>query len=321
MLRILAATAVLSTAASAQVARIEVHPLSSTTLTDEQFLTGVREGQPAQLAAELRIPVPGTARLPAVVLVHGSGGVGGNVHTWAQELNAIGIATLIIDSFTGRGINNTLVDQAQLGRLAMIVDEYRALALLAKHPRIDPSRIAVMGFSRGGVAALYSSVRRFQKLQGSPDASFAAYVALYPTCGTRFIDDGDVADRPIRVFHGLADDYAPAAACSAYVARLREAGKDARITTFPGAGHAFDAALNKTPVKLEKAPTARKCVLEEEKPGRIVSAVTRAPFTWKDPCVEYGPTLAYQEEAAVETKRAVKDFLRSVFKLDAGAQR
>ncbi len=104
----------------AQTVRIEVHPLPSMTLTDQQFLTGAKDGKPVVLAGELRIPRLGTDRLPAVVLVHGSGGVGANVDRWSQELNGIGVATFILDSFTGRGIVNTGTDQAQLGRLAMI---------------------------------------------------------------------------------------------------------------------------------------------------------------------------------------------------------
>ncbi len=110
------------------------------------------------MTGELRIPKPGSERLPAVILIHGSGGIGRNVDAWATEINSLGVAVFILDTFTGRGIVNTGSDQSQLGPLAMMIDAYRALARLAQHPRIDPGRIAVMGFSRGAVAAVYSSI-------------------------------------------------------------------------------------------------------------------------------------------------------------------
>ena len=86
--------------------------------------------------------------MPAVVLLHGSGGVSGYVDDWARSLNCLGVATLTVDSFTGRGIDTTFMNQDALGRLSMIIDAYRAHELLARHPRIDASRIALMGFSR-----------------------------------------------------------------------------------------------------------------------------------------------------------------------------
>jgi hypothetical protein len=109
----------------AQVARVEMHPFQSTTMTDHEFLIGQKEGRPVILAGELRIPKPGTDRLPAVVLVHGSAGVLGYVDDWVPWLNAMGVATFVFDSFTARGIVSASNDQAQLGRLAMIIDAYR----------------------------------------------------------------------------------------------------------------------------------------------------------------------------------------------------
>jgi hypothetical protein len=44
-----------------------------------------------------------------------------------------------------------------------------------------------------------------------------------------------------------------------------------------------------------------------------ISKSTKQPFTWADPCVEYGPTLAYNEKAATEAKTAVKDFITKTF--------
>ena len=54
------------TLAHAQFLRIEMHQVVSTTLTDQQFLTGVTEGAPVTLAGELRIPRPGADRLPGI---------------------------------------------------------------------------------------------------------------------------------------------------------------------------------------------------------------------------------------------------------------
>src|SRR5260370_16125677 len=83
---------------------------------------------------------------------------------WEQYFLSMAVATFVIDSFTGRGIVSTINDQSQLGRLAQTEDAYRALALLAKHPRIDASRVMLIGFSRGGQNALYASMTRFQKM-------------------------------------------------------------------------------------------------------------------------------------------------------------
>src|SRR2546428_3421480 len=124
-------------AAAQTFARMEVRSIDSVTLTGEQFLTGDTKGKPVMLAGELRIPRPGNDRLPAVILVHGSGGVNASHERWAQELNGIGVATLILDTFSGRGIVSTVNDQSQLHSLAMMVDAYRALGVLAAHARID----------------------------------------------------------------------------------------------------------------------------------------------------------------------------------------
>ena len=126
------------------------------------------------LRADVFVPAAVEGPRPAVVLVHGSGGVNAKVDRWSQELNGIGVATFILDSFSARGIVETATNQAQLEGLTMINDAYRALEVLAKHWRIDPARIALMGFSRGGRVALYASLKRFQRLHGPADVEFAA---------------------------------------------------------------------------------------------------------------------------------------------------
>jgi dienelactone hydrolase len=298
----------------AEVARMEIHSFQSVTLTDQQFLMGKKDGKPVTLAGELRIPRPGNDRLPVVILLHGSSGLGGYVTDWEADLHAMGVATFIVDSFTPRGIVNTTYDQTQLGRLAMIFDAYRALELLARNPRIDPARIAVMGISRGGQAALYASVKRFQRMYGPSNLEFAAYIAFYPDCTTTYHSDTEVSDQPIRIFYGTADDYNSVVPCRAYVGRLKANGKDVQLTEYDGAAHHFARQSLKKPVKLEKAPTTRQCQLAEAENGVIINVKTREPFTYTDPCVQYGPTMAYDEKAATEARKAIKELLTTVLK-------
>jgi len=296
-----------------QVARMEILTFQSMTLTDQEFLSGRKDGKAVTIAGELRLPRAGMDRLPAVVLLHGSGGISGGVTDWEQEFNAIGIATFVVDSFTGRGLTSVVTDQSQLGRMTQVFDSYRALEVLEKHPRVDPGRIVLMGFSRGGQGVVYSAVKRFQRMHGpASGGEYAAYVALYPTCNAVYLADEDVTSKPIRIFHGSADNYVPVGPCRAYAQRLKAKGVDIQHTEYAGALHVFDSLALKTLVKLEKAQTTRSCLLEEVAGGRIVNASTKQPFTYADPCVEYGVTIGYDEAASSDTRRAVRALMATL---------
>ncbi|MGF6468694.1 dienelactone hydrolase [Paraburkholderia youngii] len=305
---------------AAQVVRTEVLPLQSVTLTDEQFLGGHEAGKPVTVAGVLSLPKAGSDRLPAIVILHPSGGINSGITDWQQEFLAMGVATFVVDSFAGRGVVNTFNDQGQLGRLVQLEDAYRALDLLQKHPRVDPERVILMGESRGGQPALYADLKRFQQLHGSTSGKgFAGYIAFYPNCNTTYRADDDFDDKPVLVFHGTADDYAPVASCRAYVERLRAKGKDIKFIEYSGAQHMFDWKAAAKPIVLAKAQTIRSCQLSEAQNGQIMDAATGQPFTYSDPCVEYGPTLAYDEKAAINARKTVREFVTGTLKLGAPA--
>jgi dienelactone hydrolase len=295
-------------------ARTELHAIESMTLSDAQFLTGDANGMPTTTTGELRVAA-GSGRLPLVMLQHGSGGMGANIEMWAREFNAMGVSTFALDGFTGRGLTSVNTDQALLGRLNFILDIYRALDVLAKHLRVDPQRIALMGFSRGGQAALYASLKRFNRMWNRSGIEFAAYIPFYPDCATTYVSDINVADRPIRIFGGTQDDYNPIMLCKAYVERLKAAGRDVQVTEYPNAPHAFDVPLLPPTVVVSGGQTVRHCMIREEPAGLLIDASTKEPFSYKDPCVELNPHVGFEPAATEAAKMSVRQFLKTVFKL------
>src|SRR3954451_25377358 len=72
--------------------RTEVRPIETLTLSDQQFLTGDKTAASGPvIAGGLRLPQAASARLPAVVLMHGSGGAGARAEFWSQSVNEMGI--------------------------------------------------------------------------------------------------------------------------------------------------------------------------------------------------------------------------------------
>ena len=301
--------------AAAQFARQEFITIQSITLSDNDFLQGKSDGKPVTIAGRLLLPkATPEAKQPAVVLIHGSGGIGGSsasLPAWEQELTSAGFAVFTIDSFTSRGIVSTIADQSQLGRYNAIIDAYRALDILAKHRNIDAAKVAIMGFSRGGQSSTYSNLERFRKSYGSPDRYFAAHISVYASCGWTLKDEDQVVS-PMLFLHGAADDWATPASCKDYSKRLAGAGKKVRHVEYLDAHHSYDSPGFKTPVKVASGQKWGECKVAEEN-GVLVNIDTKQPFAFSDACVKKGTTVAYHEEATKKSYEEVKIFLRDVF--------
>lgn len=162
---ILAAVAWLALSAPPAVADPTVETLSIVSANPRwpsDLLDGLDDDPPQTITARLSLPdgavsgsVPASlpAPLPAMVIVHGSGGIGPRGADYERMLNAIGVATLRPDSFGPRGVRSTVADQRAVSTFSMVADAYAALRMLAADPRIDPRRIGIMGFSKGGSVA------------------------------------------------------------------------------------------------------------------------------------------------------------------------
>ena len=89
------------------------------------------------------------------------------------------------------------------------------------------------------------------------------------------------------------------------------------LTEFPDAYHSYDNPLgNKTPTISKGAQSLRACKLKEEPLGTLINAESGERFTLTDPCVQADAHTGYNEPAANATRKAVKEFVRTVFELE-----
>ena len=115
------------------------------------------KGKAITITGELYLP-PGGAKVPAMIVHHGSGGItDARERRYARELVKMGVAALVLDSFTGRGVTSTVRDQSAVSTNDMLGDAFAALKILAGYARIDGARVGIMGFSKGGSVALLAA--------------------------------------------------------------------------------------------------------------------------------------------------------------------
>lgn len=284
----------------------------------------VRRSYPATgtaVTGTLVLPPGADGRLPAMVIAHGSGGIlPGREDAWAARLNALGIATFVVDSFTPRGLQSTSRDQSRLSTMANLADALAALRLLATHPRIDPARIGVMGFSRGGQVALYSALEPLRRGMIDGNLRFAAHVALYPSCSIPY-RAGEVGTAPILMLLGGADDYTPAAACRDYAAWFTGKGAPVEVVAYEGAYHDFDIP---EPLRfLPALQSARGCRAEVEVDSGTVRRLDTgeglrdqtAISAYFRACMQRGATIGGDPAALAGAERDVAAFLRRAFNL------
>ena len=271
----------------------------------------------------------GTPPLPAMVIMHGSAGLQAkDRERWVPLLNHMGIATLLVNSFTPRGIGRVDEDQAKLDQAANDADALAALRLLGADRRIDPKRIGVIGFSRGGIAALETAVEAFRAGLLDNDVRFAAHIAFYPGCGLRYWrTPSPLTGAPIMMALAGRDDYVPAAPCLAFADAMRAAGQDVEVHVYPNAFHDFDNTVDYVK-RGDRVETSRACADREIDPltWRYTFLKTGESFTdyagfaaRLGNCVTRGGvTTASDRASARQAERDVQAFLRRVFKLQAG---
>jgi dienelactone hydrolase len=165
----------------------------------------------------------GDGPFAALVLAHNCLGPPANRREVGAAFATLGYVALLVDNFATRGLEQT----CEVAFDAAVGDAFGALKYLSAQPYVDGRRIAVVGYSQGGDAAL--------TIATAPGA-FKAAAAYYPPCANR---DAAQLKIPTLVLIGGRDDVTPAADC----AHLKQAQRGDAMTliVYPDARHGFDA--------------------------------------------------------------------------------
>ncbi len=266
----------------------------------------------------LQLPKKATGPVPAMVIAHGSSGVGDKESWWTDHLNDIGVAGFTVDSFTPRNIRDTATDQTQLSTSANVADAFAALKLLATHPKVDRQRIGIIGFSKGGQVALWTELDPYRRAVIEDQTKFAAHVPLYPACNDWQVSE-HVAGAPMLMLLGGRDDYTPAAPCREYAQWFKSKGVDVNVITYENAYHDFDSS--RPPVRAKNVVTGRNCASQFDLDKFVVTIratgedITRSMASYFRGCQERGAMVGGDSEGRKKSPEDVKAFLKKVFAL------
>jgi dienelactone hydrolase len=235
---------------------------SSSPFSPAEIGAGPEDDPPTAAQGRLYLP-PGThppRSVPAVVLLHGSGGIlPSRELTYAPQLARMGVAALVVDSFDARRDRGTefLERVLNITETMMLADAYSGLRFLASRPEIDPQRVVLTGFSYGAMATMYALYAQIaDKLAPlQPDGQrlrFAGHVAFYGPCIARF-EDSRTTGAPLLMLIGGGDRITDRSRCAEIAADLRATEQDrglqahggSRVETivYPGAVHQWDGAF------------------------------------------------------------------------------
>jgi dienelactone hydrolase len=175
-------------------------------------------------------------RHPAVVVLHGCAGFKPDYPVMADVLKSYGYMALALDSLDQ--IN--ACSPGGSGDVAEAFDAYAALGWPAQQNFVDPDRVALLGFSMGGNAALESVESGGPAIEKLEKRHFRAAIAYYPSCRYR----AGVMTVPTLILVGDQDDWTPASWCREMMVRRNGKGAPVTLIVYPEATHAFNPVFD-----------------------------------------------------------------------------
>ncbi len=260
------------------------------------------------------------APAPAVVLLHGASGVQEEREvTYARQLATMGAAGLVVDSFGSRRDRATgFIDRLlNISETMVVADAYAALAYLAGRGDVDADRVALVGFSYGGMAAVYAAYAQLAGRLAPDGLRFAGHVAFYAPCVARF-EDPRTTGAPVLLLYGGRDSSTDPRRCAEIAGDLRAGGSVVDTIVYPEAVHQWDGGFDRVrPIGRD----LRACRFSVERDGTVrddhtwlamVGPLTRKATLWL--CVRDEPYLIGRNDAVrARSNRDLGRFLQRIF--------
>ena len=199
----------------------------------------------------------GEGPFPIVLQFHGCGGKKNLQARWAAVAKSAGWAVLVVDSYGHRRISKfeayaTVCTGLQLWGRERAGDLFAMMQWARRQPWIDPTRIAIAGWSHGGWTALdamamtpgrqIESATRLLDLPDEPLAGLAGAFVIYPYQGIGALAPlrGIRVDVPVQAIVGTADAVVGGRSLIKTLGRMRTPSAAIDVAVFEGATHAFD---------------------------------------------------------------------------------
>ncbi|MGM0562219.1 MAG: dienelactone hydrolase family protein [Pseudomonadota bacterium] len=214
------------------------------------MLSDVNKGPEAdpetEITVDLYLPDEATADtpVPAVVLLHGAAGViGSRERFYAQQFADMGIAAAVVDVFAPRRDMATgFIDRLlNITESMMLADAYATLSHLEDRPEVDGRKVALMGFSYGGMAAVFAAYEQVAETLAPEGQRFAAHVSFYGPCIARF-DRKEATGAPVLMLLGAEDEITDPQRCREIARDLEEGGAPSEVVVYEGAYHQWDGS-------------------------------------------------------------------------------
>ncbi len=190
--------------------------------------------EPLDIKAEVYRP-EGAGPFPAVIVMHGSGGLREHHRIWARKLVSWGYVALVIDSFSPRGFPNGIATNTPaVMPQKRVSDAIGAAEWLNKQSYVAKGKLATIGFSHGG----WTTMKLVQEDFHAKEYGIRGSIAYYPLCDVR--TEGNVAI-PLLILIGDKDGWTPAYRCQELVNGRTLKRKDlVELVVYPGVTHSFD---------------------------------------------------------------------------------